>query len=82
MTEPKIASIMVVDDEDELRHALYERLAALQPSLKVLYMSGYTAHAAVRANLLKAGGPLLRKPFEPIELARQVRRSLDTGDRP
>jgi CheY-like chemotaxis protein len=52
------------------------RLVSSRPGTKVLFMSGYTAHAAVRREL-SAGAACLQKPFTPDALARTVRGLLD-----
>ncbi|MBE7557365.1 MAG: PAS domain S-box protein [Anaerolineales bacterium] len=56
---------------------LTERLKAFQPSIKVLFMSGYTDDAVVRHGLLTAEVEFLSKPFSPDTLAAKVRRVLD-----
>ncbi len=56
---------------------LAERLRALDPALRVLYMSGYSSDVAADRGLLPAGVPLIAKPFSPAALAEQVRRVLD-----
>jgi two-component system cell cycle sensor histidine kinase/response regulator CckA len=56
---------------------LYEWLMAKQPSLKALFMSGYTEHAAVSTDLFGGETPFLQKPFTPTILARKVREVLD-----
>ena len=57
--------------------ALAERLEILQPSLKVLYMSGYTDDAIVNHGVLESGTQLLHKPFSEESLIRKVREVLD-----
>ena len=61
---------------------LAERLAARDPRLKVLYLSGYTDDAAVRRGAEAARVPFLQKPFTPEVFARRVRRVLDTDPFP
>jgi two-component system cell cycle sensor histidine kinase/response regulator CckA len=59
-------------------HELLERIRPLRPSLKVLYMSGYTDKAVVRHGMLAGEIAFLQKPFTPDALARKVREVLDT----
>lgn len=55
---------------------LVQRLGALRPQMKVVYMSGYLDSAlASHANVRRA--TYLAKPFTPDELARAVRAALD-----
>jgi signal transduction histidine kinase len=54
-----------------------EALSALRPSIRVLYMSGYTDEAIVRTGVLDEGKPFLRKPFTPMQLAKKIRDLLD-----
>jgi CheY-like chemotaxis protein len=56
---------------------LAERLKALQPGLKILFMSGYTDDTVVRHGLLAAKVDFLPKPFLPSTLALKVREILD-----
>jgi CheY-like chemotaxis protein len=58
---------------------LAERLAAARPSMKVLYMSGYTDDPVVRAQVAAANAPFLAKPVTPTALAHRVRQVLDAG---
>jgi PAS domain S-box-containing protein len=58
---------------------LADRMVAARPSLRVLFTSGYaydSPHATGRATM---GAPLLTKPYRKAELARMLRRSLDTA---
>ncbi len=58
---------------------LAERLAATQPAMRVLYMSGYTDSFIVGHGVLEAGAHLLHKPFTEESLTRKVRELLDAN---
>ena len=57
---------------------LVERLHAVRPDTKVLYMTGYTEHAGVHLAALSEGVSLIQKPFAPRDLAIKIRGVLDT----
>jgi two-component system, cell cycle sensor histidine kinase and response regulator CckA len=61
---------------------LAERLQKQRPSMRVLFMSGYTDDAIVLQGALNAGIAFLQKPFTPAftpdQLALKVRQVLDT----
>ncbi len=56
---------------------LAERVVRLRPTLRVLYMSGYTDDAIVHHGVLEAGVFYLQKPLVPLMLAERVREVLD-----
>jgi two-component system, cell cycle sensor histidine kinase and response regulator CckA len=58
---------------------LARQLAVERPTLKVLYMSGYTDNAIVHHGVLDPGTALLEKPFTADGLAVRVRAVLDQG---
>ena len=59
----------------ELARHLQER----QPTLKVLFASGYFDDAAVREAVRTHGAAFIAKPFKVHDLAQRVRRVLDSG---
>jgi signal transduction histidine kinase len=56
---------------------LVTRLGPLRPSMRVLYMSGYTDDAIVHHQVLESGIALLQKPITPDSLLRKVREVID-----
>ena len=52
---------------------LAEKVLASQPSIRVLFMSGYTEEAIRRNGVLEPGTSFLPKPFTPSALARKIR---------
>src|SRR6185312_8949049 len=59
---------------------LSERLRALRPSLRVLYISGYVQDASARAALASERSAFVAKPFSPELLTDRVRELLATAD--
>ena len=58
---------------------LAERLASRYPGLPVVVMSGFAPDEVLDPVLLRAGQPLLTKPFTPPDLLRAVRQALATS---
>jgi PAS domain S-box-containing protein len=58
-------------------HELAEQLRRTIPSIRVLFMSGYTDNALIQNGLLDPGVTFIQKPFTPSALARSVRALLD-----
>ena len=56
---------------------LARQVAGRNPSVRVLYMSGYTGDAISRGGVLEQGIDFIRKPFVPDQLAARVREALD-----
>jgi CheY-like chemotaxis protein len=56
---------------------LSERLVALRPATKVLYMSGFTDDVTLKHGVETASTAFLQKPFTTAGLARKVREVLD-----
>ncbi len=50
-----------------------EEAARRDPSLKIVFMSGYPAEAAIRNGLLGSGRQLSNKPFRRRQLAQALR---------
>ena len=57
---------------------LAEKISVVCPSMKVLYMSGYTADVIADQGILDANVNFISKPFTRDQLAQEVRRVLDT----
>jgi PAS domain S-box-containing protein len=55
---------------------LAERLLAIRPDMKVLYMSGYSSDPVMRDGILNATIAFIQKPITPEALGRKVRETL------
>jgi PAS domain S-box-containing protein len=55
---------------------LAERLVAMRPDMKVLFMSGYTDDAILQHGILDSGVAYLQKPLTPGSLTNKVRQVL------
>lgn len=58
---------------------LVERLLPLYPTVKVLFMTGYTEDTLLKHRIAELGIAVLEKPFTPDALAKAVRQALDRG---
>jgi two-component system, cell cycle sensor histidine kinase and response regulator CckA len=57
--------------------AVGERLSALRPGIRVLFMSGYTDDIVVKRGIRSQQTDFLQKPFTPEQLVRRIREVLD-----
>ncbi|NUN98436.1 MAG: response regulator, partial [Candidatus Omnitrophica bacterium] len=57
---------------------LGNRLHAVRPSMKLLFMSGYTANIIAHRGILEAGIRFIPKPFNITDLGKKVREALDS----
>ena len=55
---------------------LRDRIAAIRPDIRTLFMSGYTANVIVQHGVLDEGVHFIQKPFSMNHLARMVRKAL------
>lgn len=56
---------------------LAERVAALEPDMRVLFMSGYTEDEMLRRGIVRRDVAFLQKPFRSDQLSARVREVLD-----
>jgi CheY-like chemotaxis protein len=58
---------------------LSERIRAVRPDLKFLFITGFGDQFPELSELIKSGANILEKPFLPSELLREVEDTLDLG---
>ena len=56
-----------------------DRLSAMRPGIKVLFMPGYTDEAIVHHGVLDSNVEFIQKPFSPLGLSKKVREVLDSN---
>ncbi len=56
---------------------LAERLSAISPAMRILFMSGYSDEAVYRHGEISPNAAFIEKPFTDRSLARKVREVLD-----
>lgn len=56
----------------------YQKLKALIPELKVIFISGYPDEELRRYGLAEGNFPLLRKPFSQEELLQRIREVIES----
>jgi two-component system cell cycle sensor histidine kinase/response regulator CckA len=61
---------------------LGERLRAVRPDARVMYMSGYTDDVLISTGALDPGMSFLQKPLRPDVLLKKIREALDSPSRP
>ncbi len=59
---------------------LHDRIRAARPTVKTLFMSGYSADAIANRGVLDQRTHFIGKPFNAEELCRKVRETLDAED--
>jgi DNA-binding response OmpR family regulator len=70
-----ITDVMLTDGNGR---EIVERLRALEPSLKAIYVSGHTERHISRQGMLSPGTTFLQKPFSGAELAERLEQVLRT----
>lgn len=59
---------------------LADYLSTVRPSMKVLYLSGYSDSAIINHGVLSSGTAFLQKPFTPASLLHKVREILNSKE--
>ncbi len=57
---------------------LRDRIQAIKPDIKTIFMSGYTSDIIANSGVLDEGVEFIQKPFRPNELAKKIREVLDS----
>ena len=55
---------------------LADRIRQTRPTIRCLYMSGYTADIIARQGVLEKGIQFIQKPFSLADLAQKVREAI------
>jgi FixJ family two-component response regulator len=55
---------------------LARQMQTARPTIRVLYMSGYTDYGVIGQGILTADTPFIQKPFTSATLSRKVREVL------
>lgn len=58
---------------------LFDEIRALQPDMKVLFTSGYTADLLQKKGDIEEQFEILKKPTKPLELVKKIREILDAA---
>ncbi|MHA1538014.1 MAG: PAS-domain containing protein [Alphaproteobacteria bacterium] len=58
---------------------LAKAIGAKDPSIRVLFISGYAPELSEHVNEIAEGAAFMRKPFDPDDLGRKVREILNSG---
>ncbi len=56
---------------------VYKEMKEMNPELRALFMSGYTANVVHKKGILEPGLDFIFKPLSPADLLRKVREVLD-----
>ena len=58
----------------------YTAITSIKPGVSVIFATGYSNETAALAEIVERGVPVMRKPFRPAVLLRQVREVLDRAE--
>jgi two-component system, cell cycle sensor histidine kinase and response regulator CckA len=58
---------------------LSQKLLAIRPGVKIVYMTGYAQNDAL-TNAVDRGAELIQKPFTPQALSKKIRKALGPSD--